>query len=91
LNVFVHSLDSWGEEQAYEYCVMPPVQNEREQTVRSATPPSTNFMLVGSMPIDPEQYTMPLHLIACEKNGIGAGALVVRTDSLRVMASESSW
>jgi hypothetical protein len=58
-----------------------------EQTVRSATLPSTSFMLVGSIPIDPEQYTIPLHLIACEKNGMGAGAFVVRTDSLSVMAS----
>jgi hypothetical protein len=44
-------------------------------------------MLVGSIPIDPEQYTIPLHWIACEKNGMGAGAFVVRTDSLSVMAS----
>ena len=69
-------------------CEMPKlVRAERgEQTVRSATLPSTSFMLVGSIPIDPEQYTIPLHLIACEKNGMGAGAFVVRTDSLSVMA-----
>jgi hypothetical protein len=68
----------------------PGIMKDREgqQTVLSATPPSTNFMLVGSIPIEPEQYTIPLHLIAWEKKGIGAGALVVRTDSLSVMASD---
>ncbi len=53
--------------------------------MRSPTLPSTNFMVFGSMPILPEQYTIPLHFMAWEKKGIGAGALGVRTDSLSVI------
>lgn len=33
-------------------------------THRSATLPSTNVLVAGSTPIDPEQYTIPWHLIA---------------------------
>lgn len=48
-------------------------------TVRFSMLPSTNLLVFGSIPIDPEQYTTPPDLMACEKKGIGAGALSVRT------------
>jgi len=62
-----------------------PGSNKRGYTARSPTPPSTSFMVVGSMPTEPEQYTIPLHLMAWEKKGIGGGALSVLTASLRTI------
>lgn len=52
-----------------------------EPTVRSPTVPSTTWFVAGSSPMEPEQYTMPWHLMAWEKNGNGGGALSVLTSS----------
>jgi hypothetical protein len=59
-------------------------------TVRSLTLPSTNLEVLGSTPIEPEQYTMPLYLTAWDSCGIGLGALSVSTAVWRsILLSES--
>lgn len=40
-------------------------------TVLSLTVPSTSLEVLGSIPMLPEQYTMPLNLTACENWGSG--------------------
>ena len=53
-------------------------------TVRARTSPSISFLVVGSMPTVPEQYTIPL-LFTAKQNGLGlsgSGALSVLTISL---------
>lgn len=51
----------------------------KANTVRSLTVPATNLPVAGDTPREPEQYTTPLCLMACDSCGIGGGALAVRT------------
>lgn len=52
------------------------------RTVSGWTPPLASSLVAGSMPMLPEQYTMPLYLMACENCGSGAGEFCVETASL---------
>ncbi len=45
-------------------------------------PPFASAFVAASMPMLPEQYTMPLYLMACENCGRGAGEFCVETASL---------
>jgi len=60
-------------------------------TARAVVGPSTSFPVAGSTPIAPEQKIIPLQMMACEFEGLGAGAPVVRISVLSGIAFVRDW